>query len=268
MQHKQRVSVIGLALIAGAAYGADGAASPGTAHGGLYELETISDCDYGDANRSPALGWLGVQDAYGRMGAESTGQREELLFTVPHGSYDTNTKALVTAIVRRFGGDAVWATGYRSYLHFINVNRPTEGYGFELETPRARRIFEAFSACMQAHFSPQWVVEVHGNSRAANAEEIQVATVNVDADTALQIQQAWETVRVGRLDHFDLLIEPIDDIYWGAGSNKDNGLLSRCEQACLHFEFPRALREEDMIPHVSEVLSDLLELMLDTDADP
>lgn len=233
------------------------ALAPQPAAAEAYTLQAVSDCDYRQANRPPLLGWLGIPDAFGQMGAVTTGAQPHVTFTMPHGSYDANTKDLTLRTMERFGGNGVWATGYRGYVHFINVNRPTEGYGIEIETPRARRIFEAFWFCMDERFAQDWVVEVHGNSRAANADEIQVATVNVDADTAAQIKQKWKTARVGRYDHIALLIEPVDDIYWGAGSNKADGMLSRCKGRCLHFELPRAMRENGMLDQTADALAAL-----------
>lgn len=175
-----------------------------------------------------------------------------LLVAAPHGGFDRHTDEMARRVALLAGGGYLLASGYRTRERPINVNRPTEGVGLapdaEPETPDATRVWAAWAARLAAQ-RPTLYVEIHGNSRAASAGAIEVATVGVDATEA-----AWLKAEFGRrLAHLDpgmprlpWAIEPLDRIHYRASGAKRRGALARVPLA-LHLETPWAVRGDERL---------------------
>ena len=197
---------------------------------------------------------------YGRMGLELASTSSDVLLSAPHGRYDRNTLPIAQLLAENLPVNLVWAYDYRSSTwpigHFANVNRPTGG--FDAPDEDAERIYRVFRDC--AHqVARRAYVEIHGNSRAENAHEIQVATPDGFSPSLAQaIKEAWPSVRGSFFADVDLVIEPVDRIYWTAEATKRIGMMRDCPALCLHFELPAAMRERDVLEETAGVLAALL----------
>jgi hypothetical protein len=198
---------------------------------------------------------------FGEMVSTSGATGSPLLIAAPHGTFDHRTFEMVEEIAAAMQAHRVLARGFRSDDHFIHVNRPTEG-SEETVTERARQVYNEFSQCVGLHAHDVYV-ELHGNSRAETAFEIQVATVGVDAALANLAKETFLQAREGVLWDYTLHMEPVDTLYWRASKNKELGMLSQCQQkVCLHFEFPRALREDGVRPEVNAAIVAVLQRVI------
>ncbi len=178
--------------------------------------------------------------------------RHGLLVAAPHGGFDRHTDEMARRVALLAGGGYLLASGYRTSARPINVNRPTEGVGLaadaEYVTPASQRVWAAWAARLDAQ-QPSLYVEIHGNSRAASAGAIEVATVGVDA-----AQATWLKADFGRrlafldrgMPRLPWLIEPLDAIHYRAGGAKRSGALARVPMA-LHLETPWAVRSDTRV---------------------
>lgn len=187
------------------------------------------------------------------LGATAGVSRPDVLVIAPHGTYDSNTKELATAVAGQVGSSVVWATDTRpSLARRINVNRPTElRWGMEVGTLTALHAFRAFSDCVDL-FPHRLSLELHGDRRDGDAE---MATVGLSPAQADRVKLAWAR-------HFDqpLVIDAAgDDLVMSAGANKRAGLLSRCAAVCLHLELPADQRADDRLADVASRLSAFLD---------
>lgn len=175
-----------------------------------------------------------------------------LLVAAPHGGFDRHTDEMARRVALLAGGGYLLASGYRTPARPINVNRPTEGVGLaadqERVTPAAERVWAAWAARLEAQ-RPRLYVEIHGNSRAASAGAIEVATVGVTP-----AQAAWLKAEFGRrlaflapaMPRLPWLVEPLDPIHYRAGGAKRSGALARVPMA-LHLETPWAVRADERV---------------------
>ena len=187
------------------------------------------------------------------LGATAGVARPDVLVIAPHGTYDSNTKELATAVAGQVGSSVVWASDMRpSLARRINVNRPTElRWGMEVGTLTALHAFRAFSDCVDL-FPHRLSLELHGDRRDGDAE---MATVGLSPTQADRVKLAWAR-------HFDqpLVIDAAgDDLVMSAGANKRAGLLSRCAAVCLHLELPADQRADDRLADVASRLSAFLD---------
>ena len=199
------------------------------------------------------LFWLGTAPLYAgqadqiaRIGAPSP-----YLLTAPHDGFDLHTGEIVertcAGLFPRWG--CVVATGYRKRQTPINVNRPTEGIDVahhqEAHTQRAQDIYAQYLRAVESlSLRPDWYVEIHGNARPKSSFHMEIACSNVTEETAQKIKTSWtRLLQIHGLSEFTLLIEPLDEIYFGAESTKIHGSLDRFKPA-LHIELPKALRFE------------------------
>lgn len=202
--------------------------------------------------------------------------RAGVIVAAPHGTSDPNTGEIAAEISRRTGFGLVIATGFslelgsdgrplRRYL----VNRPLEGVAGrgssgERETENARRVYEEYERRVRevAGGPLHFYVEIHGNGRQDTSSRIEIATVGVDREHAVQLRTLLELTRDAYLRtnrealRLDILVEPADTLVYGAGGAKREGILKFPERA-LHIELPRAARR-DFRDLYTAILADFL----------
>jgi hypothetical protein len=189
--------------------------------------------------------------------------RPGVVVAAPHGTSDPQTADIAEELSRRTGFGLVIVTGCT--LEFdargvpvrrYQVNRPLEGIpgrgpADERATPAARCVYEEYERRVIEAGGGQLVfyVEIHGNSRQDTARRIEVATVGVDRDHALQLKTLLELTRDAHLrgdgaaPALAVLVEPADKVFYAAGGAKRAGIL-RLPDRGLHVELPRAARRE------------------------
>ncbi|HTY80040.1 MAG TPA: hypothetical protein VMI34_19600 [Candidatus Bathyarchaeia archaeon] len=175
----------------------------------------------------------------------------------PHGTTDTATDVIGLDLARRTGFGAAVGRGFgkldaegRRY----NVNRPTEGVAgapprSELETPEARRVYEAYNRTVaEASQGPlRLYVEIHGNVHEDTAGRVEIATVGLDKEDAWQVKTLLELIRDSYLrghpetPRLEIFVEPVDTLRYSASASKSGGMLGRSERS-LHVELPKVAR--------------------------
>lgn len=197
--------------------------------------------------------------SFGSIDWEAGSRYPNTTIVAPHGGFDTNTDSLLLKTIAGFRANYVIARDYEDDGMRLNVNRPSESYSnrTEIQTVRSARVYNAFKNCVD-QFPQKYYIEIHGNSNPSTANEIEVATVNVSTSLARYLKNRFNVHKRGKLDGYTLSIEPLDTVAWDAGPNKLTGMLSHCDNMCLHFEHPSALREDSgAISKTSQVLVDL-----------
>ncbi|MBI2217889.1 MAG: hypothetical protein HYU51_11370 [Candidatus Rokubacteria bacterium] len=189
--------------------------------------------------------------------------RPGVVVAAPHGTSDPNTGDIAAAISRRTGFGLVVATGFvleqgrdGRPVRRYQVNRPLEsvpgrGPADERVTVAAQRVYDEYERRVHEAAGGRlaFYVEIHGNSRTDTAGRIEIATVGVDRDHALQLKALLELTRDAHLrGHPEVpalaaLVEPADTVFYAAGGAKREGILRLAERA-LHLELPRAARRE------------------------
>jgi len=189
--------------------------------------------------------------------------RRSVVIAAPHGTSDARTGDIVTEIGRRTGFSVVVARGFnlepdtpeqagRRY----QVNRPYEGVpgrppSEDAATDRARQVYEVYERKVRdaAQGPLGFYAEVHGNDDRDAANRIEIATVGVDRDEALQLRSLFELIRDAHLrvnreaPSLAVLVEPADTIRYAASGAKRDGVLALARRA-LHIELPRSARTE------------------------
>ncbi|HET8679123.1 MAG TPA: hypothetical protein VFM39_03325 [bacterium] len=211
-----------------------------------------------------------VQDPQGEF--EYLAATGGVLITAPHGTADYNTAPLAISVARTLGTGYVVFRGSRAGAERTNVNRPAEGGGLacanEPETDRARATYDAYVRLVRAAVGgqqPALYVELHGNADPRTAQNIEVASKGIsDSDAAVMKDGYPAALAAARrmrpaFPTLTLLVEPLDRIYWTASCLKTRGVLSgNFLPRALHFEFPRAVRESDMLDATAALTVDLL----------
>jgi len=189
--------------------------------------------------------------------------RAGFVVAAPHGTSDVNTADIAAEIARRTGFGLVVATGFgldddeaASPARRYQVNRPMEGVpGRPPEeqepTAAARVVYEAYeqSVLAAAQGPLRFLAEIHGNTRAQCAGQIEVATVGIDAELARRLRALAELIRDAHLrahadvQRLSVLVEPADGVTYRASAAKREGILRLPERA-LHIELPRCARRE------------------------
>lgn len=189
--------------------------------------------------------------------------RAGLVVAAPHGTSDAHTGDIAAEIARHTGFGLVIATGFsiepdssgRADSRY-HVNRPLEGVpggssSGERPSAAARAVYEQYERRVRdVSTGPlTFYVEIHGNGRRESADRIEVATVGVDREYALQLRTLYELTRDAHLraqknaPRLSMVIEPADTIFYSASGAKRDGML-RFAQRALHIELPRAARAE------------------------
>jgi hypothetical protein len=189
--------------------------------------------------------------------------RAGAVVAAPHGTSDPGTAEIATELADRSGFGLVVATGFvtapgedgRPALRY-HVNRPLEGApgrdpAEERATPGAARVYETYERRVReaAGGLLAFYVEIHGDGRSDTMDRIEIATVGIDADAAVQLRTLLELTRDAHLrghpeaPRLAIAIEPADPVFHAAGGAKRQGILRLPERA-LHIELPRAARRE------------------------
>lgn len=187
--------------------------------------------------------------------------RAGIVVAAPHGTSDAQTGDIATEISRRTGFGLVVATGFsiepdtgeRAGRRY-QVNRPLEGVpgvrpAEERMTAPARAVYEQYERRVrEVSAGPlAFYVEIHGNGRRESAGRIEIATVGVDREYALQFRTLFELTRDAHLrgtpeaPRLSVLIEPADSLFYNASGAKRDGIL-RVPQRAFHIELPKAAR--------------------------
>ncbi len=194
-----------------------------------------------------------------------------ILITAPHGTYDINTAPLAIAVAKMLGAGYVVFRGSTAGTR-INVNRPTEGAGRACpnkpQTDRARATYETYVRLVRAAAGPErpaLYVEIHGNADPRTAQNIEVASKGLSAVDALAMKDAYPAAlsAVQRtwpaFPALTLLVEPVDRVFFTASCVKALGILAGdLVPRAMHFEFPRAVRETEMLDATGTLTADLL----------
>ena len=197
---------------------------------------------------------------YGSM-EWGAGRYSNTTVAAPHGIFDDSTDALLLKIIARYPANYVIARGYETGSIRLNVNRPSErlSNGTENQTTRATRVYNVFKNCVD-QYNQKYYIEIHGNSIPSTSNQIQVATVNVSSALATYLVDRFNVHKQIKLGNYELRIEPLHNLFWTANQSKEIGMLSHCNNICLHFEIPRALRNDSgRMSKTAEVLANLFE---------
>ena len=192
------------------------------------------------------------QGLYGATKMQMLGGPSSYILAAPHDGYDLYTGKIVAELCKNLfpTWGCVIASGYRSTFTPVNVNRPTEGIRIkskqEVRTLRAEIVYLQFLNLIQSiALSPSWYIEIHGNARVKSQQHIEIATAGVDKETAKKIKAEWMNLLLQyELSKYQILIEPLDKLHFGATSSKTCGSLFHFQPA-LHIELPQALRLEE-----------------------
>ena len=202
--------------------------------------------------------------------------RVGVVVAAPHGTTDTRTADIAAEIARRTGFGLVVATGFALEPDTkerpgrrLHVNRPFDGVpglgpSHDRATPEARAVYEEYEQRVRdtARGPLRFYVEVHGNIRSDSAGRIEMATVGVDHAHAVQLKTLFELTRDAHLrsqpeaPRLDVLVEPVDKVFYAASGAKRDGILRSPERA-LHIELPRIARH-DFREIYSAILADFL----------
>lgn len=197
--------------------------------------------------------------------------RPGLVIGAPHGLSDVETDRIGRELARRTGFGLVVAT-YRDLdgnRRRLNVNRPTESVqgappSEEISTVEARQVYAAYADRVRevAQGPLTLYVELHGNVRKESAGRIEIATVGVSREEAWTLKTLLELVRDAHLGdrsdipRLDILVEPLDRLYYGASVVKQVGIFTLPQRA-IHIELPRVARTAGREVY-TDVLADFL----------
>ena len=183
-----------------------------------------------------------------------------VLIAAPHGLYDTNTAALAVEAARQLGAGYVVARGFRVDGVRINVNRPTEGANItscrrEFQSARAKEVYDLYLQAVSAASGGRPLrlyVEIHGNADPRTAKKVEIASTGISRAQARSLKDAYPDILVRAqkitpaFAQLELLVEPLDQVYFNAGCAKQVGILyTNLVPHGIHFEFPRSARESE-----------------------
>ena len=197
--------------------------------------------------------------------------RPGVVIGAPHGMSDAETERMSRELARRTGFGLVVARygDLDSGRRRLNVNRPTEGVqggppSEEVSTAEARQVYEAYVGRVRevAQGPLNLYVEVHGNVRKESAGSIEIATVGVSREEAWMLKTLFSLIRDAHLGEkpeiprLDILVEPLDRLYYTASAVKQVGILTLPQRA-IHIELPRVARTLGREAY-TDVLADFL----------
>ncbi|OGQ79355.1 MAG: hypothetical protein A3F90_01405 [Deltaproteobacteria bacterium RIFCSPLOWO2_12_FULL_60_19] len=197
-----------------------------------------------------------------------------ILISASHGTFDRNTAAIAIDAARRLKAGYVVARGFSPGVR-INVNRPTEGASLpcaqEPQTTRAREIhaeYDRLVALAAGNAPLRLYMEVHGNSRKETSGNLEVATKGILVNEAAALKSTYaEVLAAVKAEWPDypalqLLIEPVDRLYWTASCGKRLGTMAGEKvPRVLHFEFPAAARADRLIPAAGLLVAGVIEVL-------
>jgi len=194
-----------------------------------------------------------------------------VVIAAPHGTYDINTPPIAISIAVQLHAGYIVFRGAAPGLR-INVNRPTEGAGRtcanEPLTERARSTYETYVRLVRVAAGTARLplyVEIHGNAEPRTAQDIEVAAKGTGANDARALKEAYPLLlaavrrRSPSFPALDLRIEPADQLFFTATCTKTLGIFStEMIERALHFELPRAARQEPILDATAALISGLL----------
>lgn len=172
--------------------------------------------------------------------------QSDIVLAAPHGTTDKLTDAVVRKLSQKLQWNSIIATGFRSKEKPYNVNRPTEGVGLkpaqEVHSIGAGEVYKEYLENMLSLLSgmPRLYIEIHGQN---STPKIEIAHVGLNNDQIVFIKNEFETQKMNfpNLQTFEVVIEGIDKIKYGAGGVTRYGILSKTPHA-VHIELPRKTR--------------------------
>ncbi len=199
-----------------------------------------------------------------------------VLIAAPHGTYDANTAAIAIDTARKLGAGYIVFRGIDGQGLRINVNRPTEGAGREctneVRSDRAKAVYETYTRLVRVAAGrerPSLYVEIHGNAESRSAHNIETASKDVTAAEATAMKGGYPAILAAarqewpRFPALGLLVEPLDRIFLTASCAKAVGILSTdLVPRALHFEFPRAARDQSLLEATSGLTANLVKRFL------
>jgi hypothetical protein len=150
--------------------------------------------------------------------------RAGVVVGAPQGTDETGTGDIAAAVAQRAGAGLVVASRV-SIDEYERVVR---------ETARGPLVF---------------YVEIRGTARQAPGDRIEIATVGVDREHAVQLRTLFELIRDAHLHgragvpRLSLLIAPADPAIAPVGAAKPDGVL-RFPERVLHVDLPRPARQD------------------------
>ena len=194
-----------------------------------------------------------------------------VVIAAPHGTYDINTPLIAISTAAQLHAGYIVFRGAAPGLR-INVNRPTEGAGRtcanEPLTERARSTYETYVRLVRVAAGTARLplyVEIHGNAEPRTAPDIEVAAKGMGANDARALKEAYPLLlaavrrRSPSFPALDLRIEPAEQLFFTATCTKTLGIFStEMIERALHFELPRAARQEPILDAAAALISGLL----------
>lgn len=173
-----------------------------------------------------------------------------VLVAAPHEPFDRLSGRLAQAVAGELNAAWLVADGYLLEEGRLNVNRPTMGAGLtpgeEVESLSAQAVYLAYRRKVLAH-PVALLVEIHGNSRAASAGQIEVAHrgLPLGALGALKakVAEGLPSLPSG-VPHLPLAVDGLELVHYRGEAAKRIGIFAEVPMA-IQMEFPRALRTVD-----------------------
>jgi hypothetical protein len=179
-----------------------------------------------------------------------------VVVAAPHVSFDGWTEYFCNRIAPALQSGRVIAKNFRdddghevpvSIGRHIHVNRPTESRergGEEFETELAQRVCDDYVRALRdsgGRSQLDLLIEVHGHHRH---EQIEIATTGISDFEARRIRDMY-LMKCADVELPQLLIEPLDKLYYTAESAKRKGSLrSDVTRCALHIEIPKPWRKD------------------------
>ncbi len=185
----------------------------------------------------------------------------KFLLAAPHGWFDVGTDAITYSIFPKDIPESypVWSQliahsfrGNSPAQTQHNVNRPSTLTNDVCTNPAnlatSAMVYQAYSAHMDKLApKPQLYFEIHGQSEPGLEASLEVATERVTAAEATQIRKIFqEEMQKAGISGVNIVIEPLDTIFFNAGQTKQCGAIDHIKPApAIHTEIPRIMREGD-----------------------
>lgn len=207
---------------------------------------------------------------FGRFETQTT--KNGIIIAAPHGTYDIRTDALAQEAARKLGAGYIIARGFSRGTSRINVNRPTEGAAKtcerEQQTERAREVYAQYVRLIEKSSDGQPLrlyVELHGHTSLPFLNRLEIATTGFSFEESRRLKEQFPSflaqAKAVNRDYpdLDLLIEPVDKVFFGAGCNKKMGYLSTGRTVrSLHMEIPRSARAPENLEATAVLVSALV----------
>jgi hypothetical protein len=195
-------------------------------------------------------------------GIETRAGRPGVVVAAPHGASDRWAGEMAAEIAARTGFGLVVAR---------DVDVPARP---PAEATRERAAYQSYERRVrEASREPlRFYVELLGSDRRESADRIEIATVGVDAETAVKLRTLLELVRDAHIGassavaRLQVRVEPADAVSHAISRAKRDGIVWLPQRA-LHIDLPRAARREGRQVYTL-ILSDFLREAVDLPPPP